>query len=167
MIDLALTFSEAGDFDLSIVDGDLLGDEGLASAITVSLFTDRLAREDDPLPGAMPGQKADRRGWWGDLGRDDGRSSPIGSRLWLLDREKELPETVNRAREYAAEALAWLEALGGSYTVEARDERPGRLALDVAAGLAGPDRRTDSWTAFLDYGRGWRAILRGGIHVLD
>ena len=81
MYDLALLNSDAGDFDLSIVDGDLLGDDGLMTAVTVSLFTDRLAREDDPLPESMPGKEPDRRGWWGDLVRLDGRANPIGSRL--------------------------------------------------------------------------------------
>ena len=32
----------------------------------------------------------------------------IGSRLWLLNREKELQSVVNRARDYAAESLQWL-----------------------------------------------------------
>jgi phage gp46-like protein len=151
MIDLALLSSDKGDFDLVIEDNDLLGDEGLTTAITVSLFSDRLALADDRLPEFMPGQTSDRRGWWGDLVRLDGRESPIGSRLWLLSREKELQETVNRAQEYAAESLEWLRNAGGDFIVEAEDKRPGMLKLNVQANQPGPGRRTSKWTAFLDY----------------
>ena len=161
MMDLALLFTDRGDFDLSIVDGDLLGDDGLTAAVTVSLFTDRVARPDDPLPAAMPGQEPDRRGWWGDLLELDGRVNPIGSRLWLLGREKELQETVNRAREYADESLAWLKALGGDYSVAASDVRPARLRIDVEAASPGQTRKTSKWTAFLDYSQPYRVEFKG------
>ena len=161
MFDLALQNTDHGDFDLSIQDGDLLGDDGLMTAVIVSLYTDRLARDDDPLPEHMPGQKSGRRGWWGDLARLDGRINPVGSRLWLLDREKELPDVVRRAGEYAAESLAWLKALGGDFTVKAADERPGCLRLDISVTDPGPARRTDKWTAFLDYSQGRKFTLKG------
>ena len=161
MTDLALLFTEHGDFDLIIENRDLLGDEGLQTAVTVSLFTDRVARPDDPLPEYLPGHYSDRRGWWGDLCRENGRSRPIGSRLWLLFREKELPEVVARAREYAAESLSWLPLLGGGFTAEAFDDRPGRLRLEIEASLPGPTERTGRWTAFLDYGEIRRVELLG------
>ncbi|MDL2226540.1 phage GP46 family protein [Deltaproteobacteria bacterium OttesenSCG-928-M10] len=161
MTDLALLFTEHGDFDLVIENRDFLGDEGLQTAVTVSLFTDRVARADDPLPEYLPGQKSDRRGWWGDLSRENGRSRPIGSRLWLLFREKELPETVRRAREYAAESLAWLAAAGGAYAVEAFDDRPGRLRLEIEAAGPGPTERSSRWTAFLTYAEPRRVELLG------
>lgn len=146
---------------MRVVDGDLLGDEGLTTAVTVSLFTDRVARPDDPLPAAMPGREADRRGWWGDLLELDGRVNPIGSRLWLLNREKELQEVVNRAREYAEESLAWLKRLGGDYTVAAKDVRPARLRIDIEASSPGQSRKTSKWTAFLDYSEPYRVELKG------
>ncbi len=161
MIDLALIFTEHGDFDLAIKDDDLLGDEGLQTAVTVSLFTDRVARADDPLPEYLPGQVSDRRGWWGDLTRENGRARPVGSRLWLLFREKELPETVRRAEDYAKECLAWLPALGGAYRAEAFDDRPGRLRLEIEASLPGPAERSQRWTAFLDYSGPTRIELLG------
>ena len=151
MTDLALLFSEYGDFDLVVEAGDLLGDEGLTTPITISLFTDRLARADDPRPEYLPGQWSDRRGWWGDLSRLDGRESPIGSRLWLLHREKELPAVVLRAQDYTDESLAWLPAEGGAYLAQAADEGQGRLKIDLEARDSGPGRRTQRWTAFLSY----------------
>lgn len=83
---------------------DAAGNLALASdieaAIWISLFTDRRARPDDVIPDGTD----DRRGWWADTDAE----KPIGSRLWLLDRAKHLPETLRRAEDYAREALAWL-----------------------------------------------------------
>ena len=85
--------------------GGFLTDEGLGTAAFISLFTDRRAGADDGLP------PADRRGWVGDaLATTAG--DRIGSRLWLLKREKQTEETRARAEEYAREALEWMVADG-------------------------------------------------------
>ncbi len=85
----------------------LTSDDGLDTAVILSLFTDATALADDTVPGA------DRRGWWADMFADPSAGSGqagdrIGSRLWLLVREKLTHETVNRVRAYCEEALAWL-----------------------------------------------------------
>jgi phage gp46-like protein len=106
MTDLALTWDrEAYRADLSVVRGDLAIDEGLHTAVIISLLTDRLAELDDFIPDGT----TDRRGWWGDLVIDE-LATPdlIGSRLWLLAREKQIPETARRAEHYAREALQWM-----------------------------------------------------------
>lgn len=90
-------------FDWQQVSPSLAEDDGLETAVILSLFTDRRAEDDDVLPDGTD----DRRGWWGDAYPDiDG--DRIGSRLWLLHREKDAQRAVNRAREYADEALRWL-----------------------------------------------------------
>jgi len=43
-------------------------------------------------------------GWWG----DDDEDIPIGSRLWLLDRERLTQAVANTAKIYMQEALQWL-----------------------------------------------------------
>jgi phage gp46-like protein len=105
LADLALTWSNTtGAGDLSIIDLDLASDRGLETAVLLSLFTDRRAEADDTPPSGDP---TDRRGWWADqFAAVEG--DRIGSRLWLLDRSKRTSETVQRAKEYAREALAWL-----------------------------------------------------------
>ncbi|UEP42765.1 phage GP46 family protein [Burkholderia sp. B21-005] len=80
--------------------GDLATGLDLETAVLVSLFTDRMANRDDPIPDGTD----DPRGWWGDIGED----KPIGSRLWLLDRSKQTQEVLNNARDYIFEALQWL-----------------------------------------------------------
>ena len=58
-----------------------------------------------PLP-ADPAE-GQRWGWWAD-GIEGVANDRIGSRLWLLAREKLTASTYVRAREYAEEALQWM-----------------------------------------------------------
>ncbi len=78
--------------------GDLLAGDDLQTAIMISLFTDGVAKPDDQLDESY------RRGWWGDLGNNYN----IGSRLWLLDREKLTKSVASKAEDYAKESLKWL-----------------------------------------------------------
>lgn len=102
-----------GDWQLA-GNGALLTAQALETAVMVSLFTDDRAEPDDRL---APGD-TDRRGWWGNALGDD----PIGSRLWLLRRARRLPETLNLARDYIREALAWLVADGIAAKVDVTTE---------------------------------------------
>lgn len=113
--------------DLVISGRDLATDDGLESAVVISLFTDRRAESDDSLPAG----ETDLRGWWGDDFMGKGRR--IGSKLWLLSREKRLPAVLARAKEYAEEALAWLveDGLAKSVDVQAEAVRGDTLALLV------------------------------------
>lgn len=81
----------------------LQNDEGLDTAVVLSLFTDRRANDDDILPNFSD----DKRGAWFDSYADV-EGDQFGSRLWLLERAKLTAETVNRVREYCAEALNWM-----------------------------------------------------------
>ena len=109
-------------------------DEGLETAVVISLFTDRRALESDTLP---PGS-SDRRGWWGDS-RPPVQDDQIGSRLWLLTREKQLSGGLQRAREYAEEALQWLvdDGVAAALDVLATNPRDGLLALSVSIQRSG------------------------------
>lgn len=127
MSDIALVWNGT-EADLAIEDGDLVLEEGLQTAAVISLFSDRRARLDDILPA----DDGDRRGWVGDAWpRVDG--DQIGSRLWLLNREKDVPETLRRAREYARESLAWLieDGIGASLDVQASVPMRGVLRLEL------------------------------------
>lgn len=114
--------------DLALEQFALAADDGLETAVILSLFTDARASDDDPLPFG----ESDRRGWWADAFPSVDRDR-IGSRLWLLRREKQTQDTLNRAREYAEEALAWLIADGVARSVEVESfiVRNGVLGLSV------------------------------------
>lgn len=102
MSDAALVWLDS-EADLALDGADLLLESGLETAVIVSFFCDRRADVTDVLPDVEGG----RRGWWGDL-FSDAENDRTGSRLWLLSREKRTQETLERARQYALEALAWM-----------------------------------------------------------
>lgn len=125
-MDIAMRYDAAAQvFDLAIEDGDLATDEGLTTAVILSLYTDRRALEADRLPDGT----TDRRGYWADAYND----RPHGSRLWLLHREKEQDTVLRRAKEYAEEALAWLveDEVASQVVVDAIHLRRGVLQLLV------------------------------------
>jgi len=127
-------------YDISLSGPDLLADTGLRTSVIISLFSDRLAEPDDVLPD----DSGDRRGYWADaLASVEG--DRIGSRLWLLSREKQTNETLNRAREYAEEALQWLvdDGVAQSVHVNASWVRSGMLGLIID--ITRPDGGQDSF----------------------
>jgi phage gp46-like protein len=127
MSDIRTTFTNfAGDW---LVSGSRLAqDDGLETAVIISLFTDRRAKPSDKLPSAGD----DRRGWWGDT-FPAVRGDRIGSRLWLLHRSKQLPEVVALTRDYARECLQWLidDGIARRITVKAEVVRTGVLGLGI------------------------------------
>lgn len=104
MADLALAWIPAeGCADLVVEGDDLAGDDGLHTAVLLSIFTDRRAEDDD----ALPSEGGDRRGWWADeFAETDG--DLFGSRLWLLDRSARRVDVPRLAEDAVREALAWL-----------------------------------------------------------
>lgn len=128
MNDIALNLQRTalGDiFDLAVSSGDLESEEGLQTAIIISLFTDKRVTKDESLGGGQ-------RGWWGDaLAEIVG--DRIGSKLWLLEREKQTQETLTRAREYALESLQWLidDEVASKLDVTASYQGIGKMLLEV------------------------------------
>lgn len=136
---------------------DIQGDDGLFTAVIVSLFTDARAHDDDALPDERLGVSSDKRGWWGDLVPDimgDGTELvSIGSRLWLLWREKELDSVVVRAQQYAEEALQWLidQGYALSCSVTASHVESRHLGIDVRMQQSGTDTPGREWNFLYDY----------------
>lgn len=131
--------------DLVLENSDLALDEGLNTAILVSLFTDRRAAVSDELPDPA----GSRRGWWGD--GLNGDNDLTGSRLWLLTRRKATPETRRLYEEYTREALAWMikDGLAEKIDVSGRWLVMGLLAVTVVITRPGGGRQKFdySWDA--------------------
>lgn len=128
MSDIALTLNDDLLGDLIVVGNDLAVDDGLETAVIVSLFTDARAKVDDVIPDGS----GDPRGWWADsIDNDDGDQT--GSRLWLLDREKQTTKVLQRARQYAQEALQWMldDQVVSEVNVDAEIVRDGWLGISV------------------------------------
>ena len=115
---------EAIHCDWKIQQGDLAIGSDLQTAILISLFTDALANADDPIEGS------DRRGWWGDMGS----SYHIGSKFWLLRREKLSTQVAVRAEQYAGQALRWMvdDGVVKTIVINASIRLPDRLYLKIA-----------------------------------
>ncbi|MEQ4674049.1 phage GP46 family protein [Providencia vermicola] len=112
--------------------GDVLSGDDLQSGIIISLFTDGLARSDDNIDESY------RRGWWGDLGSDYN----IGSRLWLLNRQKLTVSVAKQAEDYAREALKWLTDDGVVSYIEVGTQivYPNRLNMIIRYHRPGDER---------------------------
>lgn len=130
MADIAIVWRN-GRGNLSLNGPDLLTDNSIATAVTISLFTDRRAQPSDPIPDGT----TDRRGWWA----DSFRRRPVGSRLWLLNREKTVPAVVESAAAYADEALAWLKPAGLVKSVTCTATRTADNGLRLSVSLVLPD----------------------------
>ena len=103
MADAAMVMTENGG-ELVLSGFDLARDDGLETAVIISLFTDRRASPEQ-IPVELP--QDDLRGYWGDISNAT-PSDQTGSLLWLLAREKQLPQVLGRAQQYCREALAWM-----------------------------------------------------------
>lgn len=144
-MDLALNWVEDEfHFDLNMKNQDLEADDGVRTAVVISLFTDaRIMTEE------KPDEKSSLRGWWGDMFPDVERDK-IGSRLWLLSRSKQTTETLNRAKEYCLEALKWLTDDGVAESVTVETEFVSRGVLGIKVGVKRPKS-----TVALSYAFNW------------
>ena len=143
MSDAALVWFPFG-ADININNGDLSADNGLATAVMISLFTDARA----PDLTLLPAGENDVRGWWGDI-----EEFKTGSLLWLIQREKTLPEVATRAREACLTALAWLEADKIAQKVEVSAAIVKPIGLDISIKIYRGESRRYSylWDAIKNY----------------
>jgi phage gp46-like protein len=102
----------------------------VVTATLLSLFTDRVANADDDIPDGT----SDPRGWWADEGK-----YPIGSRLWLLSREKQVDRVPLLAQDYCREALQWMldDGVVSSFDISAEWVRASLLGVQVIAHRTG------------------------------
>jgi phage gp46-like protein len=150
--DLLVAQRDDGLFDLVLdaVNRDCAVTQGMESALIVSLFSDRRAREDevaDPM---------DRRGWTGDL-VSDVPNDVHGSGLWLYRQRRAFGEeagggraaTQAGLRSEAQQSLEWLVAdrlvtsVSANVVTDAA-ARADRLTVTLAEAQSGPTS-----TAFL------------------
>lgn len=98
----------------------------LPRAVIISLFSWRRANPDDNTDLVM--------GWWGDT-YPTVTGDRIGSRLWILGREKVTNVVLNRARDYAIEALQWMLDDGVAAHIDVSSQRSGmdeaQLNIDI------------------------------------
>jgi phage gp46-like protein len=132
--DIALQWNlAAGCADMRVSGPDLLRDDGIETAILLSLFCDARANTDDNIPDGS----TNPRGWWADQFAET-TGDRWGSRWWLLDRSKPTPNVLKRREDYGREALAWLITDGVAARVDVKVEHlPGAEALGRLKALGG------------------------------
>jgi phage gp46-like protein len=134
-MDLALIYNPALQaFDIAVDGADLAADDTFSSAAVVSLLNDRQVEAYEVKPGE------DRRGWWADAYATNNHKT--GSRLWLLEREKQLPSVVQRCKQYCEEAMQWFvdDGLAQAISVTAFVARRGVLAAIIRFEINGNSR---------------------------
>lgn len=148
MSDVSLFFfDDFNRFDMRVSKGDLELEDGLRTAVTISLFTDRRVTALE-----VPEGEKGRRGWWADSVAEV-EGDQIGSKLWVLTREKQTVEVLERAREYCEEALAWLIEDGVAESVSVSTSYPSRGILTIEIEIVRPNKETAS----LSYDYAWEA----------
>jgi len=138
--DVALTDLPTGALTVA---RDVATDDGLSTALYVSLFTDALAGPDE---AADP---TDTRGWWGD------EFGPIGSRLWQLTRGKATDEALDFAETAARDALAWLVDAGIAAEVDVTATRIALHAISIDVRIRRPGVTDSSFR----YALNWAATV--------
>lgn len=87
----------------------------LQRAVIISLLTWGRASESDDYEGSA-------YGWWGDS-LSNIASDQIGSKLWLLLRQKLTDDVIAQAKEYAEQSLQWLIDDGLCSSIDVSVER--------------------------------------------
>lgn len=104
--------------DIEFKNNDLVNENGLETAVLMSVFTDKRASEDDPLPDI----NGDKRGWWGDLTLPESEDA-IGSKLWLLERSKTTQRVITKAKKHIRDSLQWMIDDGIAVKIDVEVER--------------------------------------------
>jgi phage gp46-like protein len=136
MRDIALIPNGEFGFDVAVKAGDLAADEGLETAVLLSLFTDTRAEDSELPPGIV-----DKRGYWGDTISDVPGDS-WGSKLWLLAREPKNLATLAKAEEYAKASLDWMKSDGLADDIRATAEFLGDSAIKIAIDVIKAEARS-------------------------
>jgi len=110
---------ETGEADLAIDGGRYAEDSTRRTMVLLTIGIDSRADEDEVPAGS------DRGGWWAEPFM--GLTQPIGSKLWLVEREKNTARAESKAHRYAEDAFAWWIEAGLADRVDVTVERGERF----------------------------------------
>lgn len=144
--------------DVAIENGDLVVDEGLGSAVLLSLFVDRRAEFDDEIPAS----ESDPRGW-----PLEPQGDRWGSRLWLFERAKATADSAALARAATLQGLSWLveDEIAERVEAEVEIQAGGRLAIAVEL-ERGRARRWPQLWAGVAAGKAPQALGTASLRIL-
>lgn len=143
MSDIALNLID-GCFDIEIIDNDLARDDGLETALAISLFTDQRVSDED-----LPHGHLSKRGWWGDMFPEVDQDK-IGSRLWTLNPGKTTTETLRRSEDFARESTKWLIDDGIADAINVLSEYNNSKHLVINVEIVKPDGLSSKYAVVWD-----------------
>jgi len=151
--DIRITFDQYDQFvDFILADRDVDRDDGLETAVLITLLTDKHADAGDPLPD----DSGYHGGWFGD-------SLPVvpdykmGTKLWLLQRAKTVTEIPAIAKEYLVDGFKWMIEDGIVQTVDVIVERRRDLKTTLAFTIS--FTKPEGTTIFYSFYYNWEAQL--------
>ena len=131
MFDIKLT-EQQGVYDFEIEEGDFKIDEGLETALVVSLLSDRRADESQIV------QPEFRRGWIGDLVTTL-LGYKFGSHLWLSEQSRITQSTLNQVQDQAEKALGWMFDVELVTKIEAVASIINQFSIALSITITSPD----------------------------
>ena len=135
---------------------DLVTDEGLQTAVLISLYTDNRALITDEVFNPLT---PDRRGWWGNKVLPAVEGDEAGSKLWLLERAKTIGTyTENQAKSYIEKCLQWMIDDGIAQRIEVTVEKQGTTETKTLAMLI-QIHKTDGTDTRMKFDNIWEAQL--------
>ncbi len=144
MTDFALVQNGAV-IDMAVVNGDILGDDGLQTAISLSLFMDRRATDDDAKLHGI----THRRGNWADS--IDPQRHQRGSWLWLYERATLVSRSASAISREAKRALAWMVKDGILGSVDCNVARLDNRGYTLQITITRPGSATPQSYEFVRY----------------
>lgn len=117
--------------DITLANNDIVLDNGLETAVLISLFTD------------APDGK--RGGYWGDT--LDAR--PMGSLLWTYKRGKITDATLPDIKATCAQALQWMIDDGVAESVTVSVTRTGLYSVQIVVNIARPGTKIPAEYTYL------------------
>lgn len=126
---------------LSLENGDLKVEQGLETAVIISVFSDQRVTNEELPPGIEF-----KRGWWGDLFPEI-EGDRIGSKQWILNRSKNNLETVAQLENLVRESLQWMlddgvaSAIEVSGAIDENNPQLTNLAIEISRPSGGETDR--------------------------
>jgi phage gp46-like protein len=128
--------------DLELVNGRITTDDGLDTAVTISILTDARADEGDDVD--------EMRGWWGDS-YPAVPGDKTGSKLWQALRKKATAGGLRMVQEWAQSALRWMIVDKAASSVDVVAEyllagtTPIGIVLNIAIAAPSGERWSKLW----------------------
>lgn len=133
-------------FDLVVENDDIAIEDGLQTAVIISMFSDRRAELED-----LSRPETNQRGYWAD--RLEDTVDRWGSLLWLFARSKVIQESANAAKEYVENSLEWMIEDGIAQQVNVETELVSSERIDISIEIVRPVGENVSFR----YSQTWQA----------